>query len=64
MSIDLQRPLTYSEGGLDPFDGLTMYLLLRDTAKIFTNFDGMSSGETEKWEASVRTVLVNRQLKR
>ncbi len=29
MSIDLQRPLVNSEGGLDPYDGYAMYRILQ-----------------------------------
>lgn len=53
MSIDLSHPLVTSEGGLDTYDGLTMYMLLQDTAKIFDKFDHLSADERKKWEDTV-----------
>lgn len=53
MSIDLSHPLVPSEGGLDTYDGLTMYMLLQGTAKHFDKFDQMNSEEKKKWEETV-----------
>ncbi|OQV17347.1 hypothetical protein BV898_08596 [Hypsibius exemplaris] len=51
MSIDLSRPLTTAEGGLDTFDGLTIYMLLQETAKSFVpDFDGLGTREKSQWE--------------
>uniref|UniRef100_A0A914P600 Uncharacterized protein n=1 Tax=Panagrolaimus davidi TaxID=227884 RepID=A0A914P600_9BILA len=53
MSIDLSKPLVNSEGGLDTYDGLTMYLILQNTQKVFDNFEGMKEEEKKEWEEKV-----------
>lgn len=53
MSIDLSKPLVNSEGGLDTFDGVTMYMLVQNTAKKFDGYENMDEGEKRKWEEDV-----------
>uniref|UniRef100_A0A915DTX8 Uncharacterized protein n=1 Tax=Ditylenchus dipsaci TaxID=166011 RepID=A0A915DTX8_9BILA len=49
MSIDLSHPLIPSEGGLDTYDGLTMYMLLQETAKMFHRYNQMTHGQQVVW---------------
>uniref|UniRef100_A0A914YXZ2 Alpha-1,2-Mannosidase n=1 Tax=Panagrolaimus superbus TaxID=310955 RepID=A0A914YXZ2_9BILA len=50
MSIDLSKALVNSEGGLDTFDGLTMYLILQNTQKNFDKFENMNQEQKSDWE--------------